>query len=61
MDNLEERLKNAEAALFTLATLIIDNHTPEAQDHINYVMSEYYDANISLGMEPTISFIYSGK
>ena len=59
MSNLEDRLKNAETALFTLATIIIDTYPPETQDHINYLLSEYYDASISLGMEPATSFISS--
>jgi len=59
MKNLEERLKNAETALFTLATIIIDTYPPEMQDCINYLLSEYYDANISLGMEPATSFTSS--
>lgn len=49
MNTLEARIQNTEKALFALAAVLIDLQPPHAQDSISLILSDYFDANSSLG------------
>tara|TARA_R110000850_G_scaffold255136_1_gene380878 strand:+ start:80 stop:298 length:219 start_codon:yes stop_codon:yes gene_type:complete len=49
MKDIEKRLHNTEKALLSLAAVLSDTASADNEDYINSVMTEYLDANTSLG------------
>lgn len=46
------RLENTEKAIFALVSVLQDIQPPYVQESMSTIMSDYYDANVSLGFEP---------
>ena len=53
MSDIEKRLQNTEKALLALATVLGDVVSAEKESQINTIMSDYFDANTSLGFNAT--------
>lgn len=51
IERLEKRLHNTEVALYALWVLLEDLQPPEYANDIGEMMSQYSDANKSLGVE----------
>jgi len=54
--NIEKRLENAELAIMGIVAITKQILPPEMQEDIDNLMSTYFDANQSLGMEPIFKF-----
>ena len=55
---LEARLSNTEKALFALTTILLGLQPSDTQADIERIMGDYFDANTSLGFEPSVYFIH---
>ena len=51
------RLANTENALLAIITVLQELQPPYAQDIIDRIMCDYFNANTSLGFEPNKNFI----
>jgi len=56
MMNIEKRLENAELAIMGLVSLVKQTFPPALQEDVDTLMSAYFHANQSLGMNPIFEF-----
>lgn len=58
-DRLNARLKNTEKALLGLASILFETQSPMIAEAVDIVMSDYAEANSTLGLVVNQNFINS--
>lgn len=57
LEMLKARLSNTEKALFALATVLQPLQPPDTQEAFHKILGDYFDANVSLGFQPSAFFV----
>lgn len=58
-EKLAVRLANTERALLAVCTVIIKLQPPEAQEVMDNILKQYFDANTKLGFDANPNFVGS--
>ena len=57
-EKIKARLENTEKVLFALIAVLEELQPPSMQEVLNQIMSEYFDANTSLGYDGNKDFLW---